>query len=119
MSIENLVKRADIKGINSPASGLYWNEWFRGYMMRGECEKIMFKGDTFSLHVFHVGRNWAKRDRVFWVLREKRYFYEMDIDSFSWKGEKDFLLPWDLIDLMKKKVLEDLEMREKLAGAVI
>lgn len=119
MSIENLVKRADIEGINAPASTFYWSKWFEGYMMRGESEKIRFGGETFTLEVIHIGRNWAKREKVFWVLREKRYFYELALDSYNWKGEKGFLLPWDLIEELKKKVIDDLELREKIKGAEI
>jgi len=119
MSIENLVKRADVTRINSPSPILYWNKWFEGYMMRGECEKIRFGGETYTLEVFHIGCNWAKKERVFWVLREKRYFYEMKPYSYNSKGEKRFLLPWDLIEITKEKVLEDLRMRDKLEGSVI
>ena len=119
MSVENLVKRADIERINATSPFLKWDKWFEGYMMRGESEKIRFGGETYTLEVFHVGRNWAKREKVFWVLREKRYFYEMGIDSFNHKGEKSFLLPWDLIKVTREKVLEDLAMREKLKGSVI
>ena len=119
MSVENLVVRADIERINTPSPRLYWGKWFEGYMMRGESEKIRFGGETYTLEVFHVGTNWAKREKVFWVLREKRYFYEMDINSFNWKGEKSFLLPWDLIKVTREKVLEDLAMREKLKGSAI
>ena len=42
MSIENLVKRADIERINAPTPFLAWDKWFEGYMMRGESEKIRF-----------------------------------------------------------------------------
>ena len=118
MSTKNLVVRADISGINAPTS-FYWNKWFEGYMMRGESEKIRFMGETYTLEIFHVGPNWSKNDRAFWVLREKRYFYEMSLESYKWKGEKDFLLPWDLIEKTKEKVLEDLAVREKLKGSVI
>jgi hypothetical protein len=114
-----MIKRSDIRRINSPSPRLDWCEWFKGYMMRGECEVIMWRGDKLSLHVFHVGNNWAKKERVFWVLKEKKYYYEMNPESFNQKGEKDFLLPWDLIDALKKKVIEDLVNRELLAGSKI
>lgn len=114
-----MIKRSDVKRINSPAPRLDWCEWFKGYMMRGECEEFMWRGNKLSLHVFHVGSNWAKKDRVFWVLKEKKFYYEMEPYSFNWKGEKDFLMPWDLIEVLKKKVIEDIEMREKLAGMEI
>ena len=119
MSTKNLVKRADIEKINSPAPWLKWDKWFEGYMMRGDSEKISYLGDVYTLEVFHVGNNWSKHVKVFWVLREKRLFYEMSVDSLNWKGEKRFLLPWDLIEITKEKVLEDLRMREKLKGSVI
>ena len=116
MSIKKLVNRADIKGINSPTKRLSWGEWFRGYMMRGESEEIMWSGEKLTLCVMHVGSNWAKKERVFWVLREKRFYYEMEVDSLNWKGEREFLLPWGLIEVIKREVIEDLEMRKKLMG---
>jgi hypothetical protein len=119
MSIENLVKRASVSGINSPSSVLYWSKWFEGYMMRGECEKIRFGGETYTLEVFHIGNNRARKERVFWVLREKRYFYEMKPYSYNSKGEESFLLPWDLIDRVKEGVLKDLNVREELKGSVV
>ncbi len=113
-----MINRSDVRRINSPYR-LDWCEWFKGYMMRGDCEEFMWRGNKLSLHVFHVGNNWAKHQRIFWVLKEKKFYYEMNPESFHWKGEEDFLMPWDLIEVLKKKVIEDIEMREKLTGVEI
>jgi len=88
-------------------------------MMRGDSEEFIWRGDKLSLHVFHVGSNWAKKQRVFWVLKEKRYYYEMNPESLNWKGDKELLMRWDLKEVHKKKVIEDLEIREKLTGSKI